>query len=219
MTTRMLGLDIGGANLKAVYLSGACRSVPFALWRSPGELAPRLGELVASLPPADALAVTMTGELCDCFACKRDGVEHILTAVESVAGGRAVHVWLTTGRFADPADVRRSPLLAAASNWLALATWAGRLAASGPALLIDIGSTTADLVPLEDGRPTPLGRSDPERLKCRELVYTGVRRTPVCALLGEDGAAEWFATTQDVYLVLGESAEAPGDCDTADGRP
>ena len=52
-----------------------------------------------------------------------------------------------------------------------------------------------------------------------ELVYTGVRRTPVCALLGGDGAAELFATTHDVYLLLGRLAERPDDLDTADGRP
>src|SRR5207302_4679388 len=83
----------------------------------------------------------------------------------------------------------------------------------------DIGSTTTDLVPLRDGKPIPSGRSDPERLRHRELVYTGIRRTPVCALLGSGGAAEWFATTLDVYLILGELAEHRGDCDTADGRP
>jgi hypothetical protein len=32
-------------------------------------------------------------------------------------------------------------------------------------------------------------------------------------------AAEWFATTLDVYLVLGEIASDPSDNDTADGRP
>src|SRR4029079_13275499 len=46
-----------------------------------------------------------------------------------------------------------------------------------------------------------------------------VRRTPVCAILGFNGAAELFATTLDVYLMLGSIPEAPGDTDTADGRP
>jgi (4-(4-[2-(gamma-L-glutamylamino)ethyl]phenoxymethyl)furan-2-yl)methanamine synthase len=86
-------------------------------------------------------------------------------------------------------------------------------------LLIDIGSTTTDIVPLHDGRPVPQARTDPERLRCGELVYTGVRRTPLCALLGMEAAAELFATTLDVYLVLGRIAEDAGDRNTADGRP
>jgi uncharacterized hydantoinase/oxoprolinase family protein len=75
-------------------------------------------------------------------------------------------------------------------------------------------------VPLSDGRPVPLGHTDPERLACGELVYTGVRRTPVCAVLGLDGVtAEFFATVHDAYLLLGLCPEDPADTDTADGRP
>jgi (4-(4-[2-(gamma-L-glutamylamino)ethyl]phenoxymethyl)furan-2-yl)methanamine synthase len=74
-------------------------------------------------------------------------------------------------------------------------------------------------VPLLDGRAAPTARTDPQRLGCGELVYTGVRRTPLCALLDGEGAAELFATTLDAYLVLGQIAENPDDCNTADGRP
>jgi probable H4MPT-linked C1 transfer pathway protein len=111
------------------------------------------------------------------------------------------------------------PLLSAASNWLALSTFAGRYVPTGPALLVDVGSTTTDVVPLQDGQPVPRGRTDSERLRSRELVYTGVRRTPLCALLGPRVAAELFATTLDAYLVLGHIPEDPLDRHTADGCP
>jgi probable H4MPT-linked C1 transfer pathway protein len=107
----------------------------------------------------------------------------------------------------------------AAANWLALATYAGRLAPDGSALVLDIGSTTIDIIPMLDGIPIPRGRTDPERLRCQELVYSGVRRTPLCALLGPRVAAELFATTLDVYLALESIPEDVNDCDTADGRP
>src|SRR5262249_24124617 len=87
------------------------------------------------------------------------------------------------------------------------------------ALLIDIGSTTTDIVPLNDGKPIPRGLTDFDRLRRRELVYTGVRRTPVCALLGEAVAAELFATTLDAHLALGYVTEDAADMGTADGRP
>jgi uncharacterized hydantoinase/oxoprolinase family protein len=41
----------------------------------------------------------------------------------------------------------------------------------------------------------------------------------VCAVLGSEVVAEVFATTFDAYLLLGEIAEHPSDCFTADGRP
>src|SRR5262249_59450212 len=85
--------------------------------------------------------------------------------------------------------------------------------------LVELGQTRIALIPLWEGEPRRKGRTDPERLKARELVYTGVRRTPVCALMDGDGMAEFFATTLDVYLVLGRIPEDRSDRDTADGRP
>ncbi len=219
MPQPVLGLDIGGANLKAAHSAGLARSRPFALWKSPAALPDALRDLLRDWPPYDLLAVTMTGELCDCFATKREGVRAILDAVSAVASAAPVRVWQTNGRLADLATARADPLPAAAANWLALATFAGRFAPRGPALLIDVGSTTTDIVPLLDGRPVPRGHTDTERLRRGELIYTGVVRTPLCAVLGSFGAAEFFATTRDAYLMLGRLPEDAGDCDTADGRP
>ena len=192
---------------------------PFELWKNPSGLADALGRILREVPACELVAVTMTGELCDCFESKRQGVLTILDAVVTALGGRDLRVWRTDGRLVDMAAAQAAPLEVAAANWLALATFAGRFAPAGAALVIDIGSTTTDIVPLLDGRPVPHGRTDPERLHCHELVYTGVRRTPLCALLGIGGAAELFATTLDAYLLLGHLPENAGDRGTADGRP
>jgi probable H4MPT-linked C1 transfer pathway protein len=215
---RVLGLDVGGANLKAAHTDGTAVLRPFALWKQPSKLGPALRELLRSLPAFDRLAVTMTGELCDCFETKRQGVAFILDAVEAAADRRPVAVWVTEGQLATAEEARACPLRAAAGNWHALATFAGRFASHGPALVVDVGSTTTDLIPLHGGKPVPRGLTDAERLGSGELVYTGVRRTPVCALLRGGVAAEVFATTLDVYLLLGRAAEDDGN-DTADGRP
>jgi probable H4MPT-linked C1 transfer pathway protein len=161
----------------------------------------------------------MTGELCDCFETKRQGVLSILDAVAQAADATPIQVWRNDGRFVSPSSAQLDPLPVAAANWLALATFVGRYAARGAALLIDIGSTTTDIVPLRDGSPVPVGRTDRDRLRSGELVYTGVRRTPVCAVLGSLGAAELFATMHDVYLLLSAVPEDPADRKTADGRP
>src|SRR5207237_8036402 len=81
------------------------------------------------------------------------------------------------------------------------------------------GSTTTDIVYLENGRPQPIGLTDSTRMASGELVYTGVRRTPVCAVLGMGVAAEFFATMLDAYVLLGLLPENVEDRDTADGRP
>jgi hypothetical protein len=136
-------------------------------------------------------------------------------------------VYLVDGRLVSIDEARERPLLAAASNWHALAEFACRYVGERAGLLIDVGSTTTDVVPLVDGRVAARGTSDTDRLLAGELVYTGVGRTPVCAVTGSlpyrgaecPVAAELFATTADVYVMLGELPEQPEDTATADGRP
>src|SRR5262249_8171922 len=173
MPARVLGLDIGGANIKAAqFLSGKAGralTLPFALWKQPAELPDALAALLAVFPAADALAVTMTGELCDCFASKREGGNALRDAGHSPAGPAPVRVWSTEGRFVSPGAARQAPLRVASANWHALATFWGRATVEGPALLLDIGSTTTDIIPLVEGRPTPAGWIDPERLESGEL--------------------------------------------------
>jgi probable H4MPT-linked C1 transfer pathway protein len=219
MTISVLGLDIGGANLKAAHSNGSARLRPFPLWKQPAQLPPALAELIQPFPPFNTLAVTMTGELCDCFETRRQGVHAILNAVAELAAGRRIVVWSLDSRFVDLNRARQIPLRIAAGNWLALARFAARYAPAGSALLIDAGSTTTDIIPLHNGKPTPRARSDRHRLQTRELVYTGVRRTPLCALLGKRAAAELFATTLDAYLLLGVLPEDEADLATADGKP
>jgi probable H4MPT-linked C1 transfer pathway protein len=225
--TRWLALDVGGANLKGAHSAGVVRSVAFEVWRRPDDLAGALRELAGSLPSFDRIVLTMTAELCDCYATKAEGVRAVLEAVERGVPGRPVAVWGIDGRFHEPDEIRNRPGLAAASNWLALAVAAARMVSDGRGMLIDVGSTTTDLIPLDRGKVAARGRTDTERLKAGELVYVGVRRTPVCALATElllrgvptGLSAELFATTHDLFLTLGDIEPDASDSSTADGRP
>ncbi len=222
-----LGLDIGGANIKIADGRGYAESSVFPLWQRSTELAAVLAELLAAAPPTESIAVTMTGELADCFATKAQGVEAILRAAAQAAGSRSIAVYLCDGRLVTIDSAMKAPLLAAASNWHVLASYAGRFSADGTALLIDVGSTTCDLIPLDRATPKTAGNTDPERLAAGELVYTGVRRSPICALVTElpwrgqpcGVAQEFFATTHDAYVILGYMPEEPDNSCSADGRP
>jgi hypothetical protein len=223
----ILGLDIGGANLKAATSDGRAAAMAFPLWKSPEKLAHALQALTLQMVDGDCIAVTMTGELADCFATKAEGVSQILAAVDECAGKKQVHVWTTHGQFVESGTANKDWKAVAAANWHALATWAGQLAPHGDGLLIDIGSTTTDIIPLRDGVPIPVGRTDVDRLLSSELVYTGVRRTPVCAVSRSVNlrdrkcplAAELFATMLDIHLLTEDFSPDVTDGDTADGRP
>ncbi|HTN76625.1 MAG TPA: hydantoinase/oxoprolinase family protein [Pirellulaceae bacterium] len=222
-----LALDIGGANLKAADGKGFAESYAFALWKEPNRLAQELRTIIAEAPMSDHLAVTMTGELADCFESKAVGVQHILKAVQQASDGRHTRVYLTDGMLVSTQVAMMKPLMAAASNWHALARFCGRYAPTGSALLVDIGSTTSDIIPLVDGQPVAVGSTDTERLLSRELVYTGVERSPLSGLVQQVPyrgqqcpiALEFFATTRDLWTILGELPEDPNERRTADGRP
>ena len=209
-----------------------CRSV-FPIWRHPDRLANAIaGDLVrfgnADATP-DALAVTMTGELADCFADRAVGVRHIATHVCGAAkqlGIETVSFYGVDGRFRDAEAAIRDADLVAAANWHALASFvAGNILRDG--ILIDIGSTTTDIIPIRDGRVATAAATDYDRLLEGSLVYVGCRRTPVCALLDElsfrgrtsSVMNELFATIDDARVVLGVAPEDPDDSDTADGMP
>ncbi|TWT97477.1 Hydantoinase/oxoprolinase [Neorhodopirellula pilleata] len=199
------------------------------MWKRHAELAKVLADDIATLGTFAALAVTMTGELADCYNSRRDGVAAIVTSVEQAASSleiTSVGFYGTDGRFHDAHQATQNWSRVAASNWHALAQWvADEVAPDG--LLIDIGSTTTDIVLIRDRKIQTQARTDMERLADDSLVYVGCRRTPVCALVGSlsfRGQSiavmnELFATIDDARLCLGQQAEDPGDRETADGKP
>lgn len=221
-----LAIDIGGANLKAADGHGYAASTSFALYREPQRLAHELRMMIAEAPRSDHLAVTMSGELADCFESKTDGVKHIVQSVSEAADGRHARIYTLDGKLVTPQVALRDPLNVAAANWHALSRYAVRFAPTDAAILLDVGSTTCDVVPFVEGDLAARASTDTGRLLAGELVYTGADRTPLCSVAhhapyrGQQCplAREFFATARDIYLILGDLPEEPANTHTADGR-
>ena len=230
MNGPIIGWDIGGANVKAARVGLAERAGPvmveraFALWRDPQQLPDVLVQIADRLGPVSTMAVTMTAELADCFETKREGVGFVLGAV-----GRAfpaVDAWIygVDDAFRPSQTAREHANLVAAANWMASATVAARTFPD--AIFVDVGSTTTDIIPIVGGRVVVRGRTDPDRLRSGELIYTGALRTPVCAIVRSVPlrgarcrvAAEQFAVAADAHRWLGHIAEHEYTCETPDGR-
>jgi len=226
----ILGWDVGGANVKAARIGEDGQSEPkvferpFTLWREPHRLPVVLAEAADQLGGARTMAVTMTAELADCFATKREGVVFVLDAFRTAFPDVQPWVYGVDGRFRSAAAARRRPHKVAAANWMASATLVARTFPD--ALFLDVGSTTTDVIPIVAGRVAARGRTDPARLRTGELVYTGALRTPVCAIVRSVPlrgrrcrvAAEHFAVVADVHLWLGRIEEGDYTCETPDGR-
>jgi probable H4MPT-linked C1 transfer pathway protein len=221
--TVTVGYDVGGAHLKVARLEDgrvtAVAQYACPLWRGLYRLDAALAEAASITNGADVHAVTMTGELCELFATRREGVI-ALTAHIAERFGPATRFYMGLKGFGDAAAVALQPDAVASANFLATAQGIAKLRPK--ALLIDMGSTTTDIIACD----RPQGLTDAERLQTGELVYTGFTRTPVPSvttrgvLAGtwQGLARDTFANMADVRRVLGELPDDIDLHDTADGR-
>ena len=224
----VLAFDVGGANLKAADGRGRVHAETFELWRRSDQLADRLAAIAAAWRPRRIVA-TMTGEIADCYADRAAGVASIVAALQTAAAAveADLGIYLVDGRLVAPGVALAAPLAAAASNWHVLARLAAAVANCDHGLLVDVGSTTTDVVRFDRRRPLPLATDDVGRMASGELVYTGIERTPLAALVRSlplagcrrPVAAEIYARSQDAWLLLGGLPENAASDDTADGRP
>ena len=128
-------------------------SRPFEIWREKDRLPEVLSEIYSQLFSAEkpeALAVTMTAELSDVFATKRDGVTFVLESIRSVFPRSGDLCFESVGRFMPVCEALRI-------HWIMLRP-IGWLPRSGlrenfpNCLLMDVGSTTTDILPVLDGQ-------------------------------------------------------------------
>jgi probable H4MPT-linked C1 transfer pathway protein len=224
----VIGWDVGGAHLKACWLrAGRVRDVAqwaCPLWQGLEHLdaALTLARSRWPLAMAGAHAVTMSGEMVDLFADRADGVRLISRTLADRLPG-PVQLYAGPQRWVHPAQAADHWPSIASANWLACAQHAATRLGRG--LLIDIGSTTTDVIAFDQGRVLGGSVSDRDRLATGELVCQGVVRTPLCALAPRtvfqgqtlNVMNEWFATTADVYRLTGELDPAHDQQPTADG--
>jgi probable H4MPT-linked C1 transfer pathway protein len=169
----------------------------------------------------DGVGVSMTAELVDAYKTKKEGVIDISN--KSVDSFNVPVGFVSLDGIMELSEVVDNPMMVAAANWIATAPLAAKIDQN--CILIDIGSTTTDIIPIKNGKECAVGRSDLERLKTGELVYSGTLRTNVAALIEKiplDGAvlriaSELFAVTADIQMILGNITEEEYSCDTMDG--
>lgn len=221
------GWDIGGAHLKAARIENGAveeiRQTVCPLWLGEDRLKQALLNAGEKFLVAPLHAVTMTGELAENFASRAEGVRRILELCAKELRGE-IAVYTTRGGFVSPEQAAKLWSEVASANWHATAAAVARLIPD--ALLIDIGSTTTDIVPIMDGKVAARGFTDAERLAHGELVYTGVIRTSLMALSDrapfrgawQPLAAENYATSADLYRLSGELDERDDLYPASDGR-
>ncbi len=228
---KIAGFDIGGANTDMAIIEfgsdGEMEKVRvdfryLPMWLKKDELSETLLEMVGDdIQDLDGVGVSMTAELVDAYPSKAMGVIDIVDRVEGTFDVPVAYVSLSG--MVDAEGAVSDPMNIAAANWVATSQIASAM--SSDCIMVDVGSTTTDIIPIKDGFEAAKGRNDLERLGTGELVYTGTLRSNVATIvdrvpLGERWfrvSSELFAITADVHRVLGNIREEDYTCSTPDG--
>jgi probable H4MPT-linked C1 transfer pathway protein len=228
---KIAGFDIGGANTDVAVVdfdeSGNIIQIEtdyiyLPMWSKKDQLKEALRDLLGSnVTEVEAIGISMTAELVDAYKTKKEGV--IDVAQKSADSFNVPVGFVGLDGILMLSDVLKDPMKVAAANWIATAPLAANLYQD--CILMDTGSTTTDIIPIKKGIECALGRSDLDRLKTGELIYSGTLRTNVAAIVDKIPfrgslmrvASELFATTADVQIVLGNISEEEYTSDTMDG--
>jgi probable H4MPT-linked C1 transfer pathway protein len=225
--TTVIGWDLGGANLKLARVEAGrvvqAAQIPCPIRQDASKFDATLDEALRLCPSGAVHAVTMTGELSDVFADRFEGVVYLVDMMRKATDGEALFYAGRLG-FLDCIRAVECALDVASANWHAGAAFVAQ--AIPEALFLDVGTTTTDLIPLKAGSVAAQAFTDGERLAERELIYTGVVRTPVMAVARTapfEGrpqrlAAERFATMADVWRLLSELPPGADPYPTTDLR-
>jgi len=228
---KIAGFDIGGANTDfALVQFDETEDISiietdflyFPMWLKKDELGKALLKLVKDeINDIDAVGICMTAELVDAYKTKEEGVIDISRKCKKIFNVPVGFISLEGVLKLD--DLIKNPDQVAAANWIATSKIAAKIASK--CIMIDTGSTTTDIIPINEGSECAKGRSDMERLKTGELVYSGTLRTNIAAVVDKvplNGefvrvSSELFAITADVQMVLRNIEEEDYTCDTPDG--
>ena len=192
------------------------------MWLKKDELGDALLRLLGDdLKDVDAVGICMTAELVDAYKTKREGVIDI--ARKSKESFSVPVGFIGVNGVLSFEEVIERPDEVAAANWVATSKIAAEIEEN--CIMIDTGSTTTDIIPIKNGSECAKGRSDLERLKTGELVYSATLRTNLAAIvdkvpLGDETvrvSSELFAATADIHTVLGNITEEDYSCSTSDG--
>jgi probable H4MPT-linked C1 transfer pathway protein len=236
--TKIIGLDIGGANTKYALIDTdkedseilMVGSDYFPFWKNNDDYPVYLLKLKESIEEKfgkiDTVVFVTTAELADCFQTKKEGITTICNYISSVFSSltHGPFIYSAKSNFISMKEAPEHWLEVSATNWIVSANYLGLKFPN--IIMIDIGTTTTDIIPINNGKIVAEGYTDLERLVSNELVYTGLLRTNITTILNEvklvgkiiPVSSELFATMGDAYYIQELISGEEFTSETADGK-
>ena len=232
--TRIIGWDIGGANIKAAIIHTEKNSIKsikiikkyFPIWKKASKLSESLSEIQKRIinSDPDAMGLTMTAELSDVYSTKREGVNHILNSALRAFKKTPFLVLNVKTELISVKEAKANPIEVAAANWVATGWLISQIVKT--CVVVDVGSTSTSIIPIINGKIAAVGKTDLEKLRVGELVYTGCLRTNIAAIVNSipfrgsevKVSSEFFSQSGDIHLILGNIVEEEYSTETPDSR-
>ena len=205
-----LGIDIGGAHIKIVGLDKN-KNISLVeyrkcyLWKDPKKLKKEI-EFINSLSENTKIlcGITMTAELCDIFSDRIKGAKKIQKECKKIKFKKFFYS-RADNLFANINEKKFTNFIS--MNWHSIGRYMTKHIREG--IIIDFGSTTTDFVLIKDKHVINNSFSDYKRLRTGELVYTGIIRTPIFAIMNSIKIKtqkykiipEYFSNMSDVYRI------------------
>lgn len=223
-----IGWDIGGAHTKYTINSKALVKpdsiiIPLQLWKSLEPLKKLINDIYDKYSHRYTIinGLTMSGEMCDSFNNREEGVKKILSLFNR---GSSKNYIYTSKHGIVPMNKYKNCKYIASMNWHIIASYVKNIYKN--VIAIDLGSTTTDIILIKNYKCINQRIDDHTGLKSSELIYTGVLRTPIFSVVKSISynrqiynlIPENYATMADIYRVLGVIGSQEDYSTTADGR-
>ena len=202
---KIIGWDIGGAHIKAAKIDFQKKilkteQIYSPIWKNVNYLIKSIKSIKKKLGNSDYHAITMTAELSDIFPNRKNGVKNIINLSSKILGGKEIFFYGKKNFLRKKLAIKKTFELES-MNWHATANFVSNF--FHDCILVDVGSTTTDIIPIRNKKIICKSTTDNQRLKKNELLYIGVLRTPITVIKkNENLINENFSNLSDVYRIL-----------------
>ena len=202
----IIGWDIGGAHIKVSKINFSkektiTKQLYCPVWMNINNLNKSILKIKKQLGRSDYHAITMTAELSDIFKNRNKGTKKIINILCEILSEKKTFFYSNAKPFLKKKEALKKTNNINSMNWHATANFISDFYPN--CILVDIGSSTTDIIPIKKKRVIAKGTNDYKRLLFNELIYFGVIRTPITAIEKRKNLIyENFANLGDIYRVL-----------------
>ena len=219
-----IGWDIGGAHLKSCVIHNQktkCSVNLCELWKTQ-EARHMIEQIINKYSQQGVVnnVITMSGEMCDIFDNRDQGVQKILNYFKNFVN---TYVYTQNRGIISIKQNKKSQDIASV-NWHAIAKFMSKKITD--AIVIDLGSTTTDFILIKNSKVINKRLDDFSGLSSQELLYVGCLRTPPYIFQRSlqinkkniQIIPENFSSLADVYRIIKKLPKNFYYSSTCDGR-